>query len=153
MFHPEIANFIHSKSESTMRGLIQKSTVWSPAFFIPGISHGFTKSIDDSPSSVYAVGEQTLRCFSDKEIRKLLSKRVLLDMTSVQVLLDRNMGEHIGVRKLEKARHDKTGYSFEELTDTDLTKYGNFHPRMCAQRQSDEIGKITYDDNARKLKK
>lgn len=151
LFHPEIAKFIHPKSESTMHGLIQKSTTWSPTFFILGISHGFTKSIDDSPSSVYAVGEQTLRCFSEKEIRKLLSKRVLLDMTSVCVLLERNMGEYIGVRKLEKVKHDETGYSFEELTDSDLTKYGNFHPRMCAQRQSDEIGGITYVEDVKIL--
>jgi len=153
LFHPEIAKFIHSENESTMRGLIQRSTVWSPTFFILGISHGFTKSIDDSPSSVYAVSEQTLRCFSDKEIRKLLSKRILLDMTSVQVLLERNMGEYIGVSNLEKVKHAETGYSFEELTDTDLTKYGDFHPRMCAQRQSDEIGKITYVESVKILSK
>jgi len=151
LFHPEIARSIHSKDESTMKGLINKSTVWSPTFFILGISHGFTRFIDDSSSSVYAVGEQTLRCFSDSEILKLLSKRVLLDMTSVDIVLQRNLGEYLGVRKLEKVKHGETGYSFEELTDSDPTKYGGFHPRMCAQRQSDEIGKITYVEDAKIL--
>lgn len=56
-------------------------------------------------SSVIAVSGQTVRSYSDEEIRQMLHKGVLLDGIAAQVLLERGFGKAIGLKSIAPAVH------------------------------------------------
>ena len=139
LFSPEISSCFQTAPNCTsMKGLTQDSTVWSKTFFILGIAHQFTKDITAS-SQPYAVSGQTLRCFDDDAIIRLLSGKCLLDGYSVDVLLQRGFGKHIGVNSAAWQKQAETGFSYESINENNATIYGISNPRMTAQRCADQM--------------
>lgn len=139
-------------SAGSLNDLQANSVEWSKVFYVLGISHAFTRSIEGSPGDVFAVSDQTLRCFNDDEINKLLSQNVILDLPSVEVLIQRGFGALIGIEEAERVELDDKGYSLEEVETAffgDLE--GDVHARMCAQRCADPIGKIHFGSGVEAL--
>jgi len=138
--------------EGSLNDLQADSVAWSKVFYILGISHSFTRSIDDSDDSIYAVSDQTLWCYDDDQIRRLLSKKLILDLPSIEILVERGFGDLIGVVSAERVKLDDTGYSLEEVLPEFLGELeGGVAARMCAQRCSDPIGRLTYVPEAQIL--
>ncbi|MFA6103493.1 MAG: hypothetical protein WCV67_08915 [Victivallaceae bacterium] len=77
---------------------------------------------DYGDSSVTMVSGQTIRAYSDAEIRKIFSSGVLLDAVAAAALVDRGYGRLIGVEKI--IRRDRIyqfgPYSVEEYLDSGL---------------------------------
>ena len=78
-------------------------------------SHGIPTTYADS--RVIATCGQTLRSFSDDEVRSFLSKGILLDAAAATVLYERGFGRDIGLRSMEPPRCiDELGaFSAEEF--------------------------------------
>jgi hypothetical protein len=78
-------------------------------------AHGIPTTFEDS--NAVAVSGQTLRAFSDEEIRALLSRGILLDATAATCLADRGFGRAIGLRSIREPAHlDRLGtFSAEEF--------------------------------------
>ncbi len=66
-------------------------------------SHGISTTYD--PAAVTAAAGQTLRSYSDAELRQLLAGAVLLDAAAAAVLLERGFGGLIGMREVTKSVH------------------------------------------------
>ena len=132
LFSPLVAAHRHSSSLS-LGGLCNASTVWSQTFYILGIAHCFSKQIevDGTP---YAVNDQTLRAFDDKAIGKLLSGPVLLDASSIEILLERGFGSQIGIESAQWRKRAESAYSYESIIEDDSGIFGLPNPRMTAQR-------------------
>ncbi|MDF7823689.1 hypothetical protein P4B35_06655 [Pontiellaceae bacterium B12227] len=136
----------------SLNDLQANSTEWSKIFYILGISHSFTRSIEAPEGSVFAVSDQTLRCYSDDEINILLSQNVILDLPSTEVLVERGFGHLIGIERVSRTKLDETGYSLEEVEESFFGKMeGNVKPRMCAQRCADPIGVLEFSEGVETL--
>jgi len=61
---------------------------------------GIPTTYDDE--DVVAVCGQTLRCYSDDEIMKILRKGLLLDAVAAGVLFERGFGKYIGLKAIEE---------------------------------------------------
>lgn len=152
LFAPDIARHRHATHPTSLNGLVNESLGFSGLFYVLGISHSFTKTIADDPHAVYAVSDQTLRAFDDAQLRRLLAGAVILDLPSVQILLERGFGPDIGVQSAATATLNETGYSLEELAPDFLGPLeGGVVPRMCAQRIADPIGVLQFAPTARIL--
>lgn len=132
-----------SRGERSLNKLQSDSIAWSRLFYVLGISHGFTRSAHGAAGSIFAVSEQTLRCFSDTEIEELLAQRVILDLPSVEILVQRGFGELIGVEGVERVSLEESAYSIEEV-DTEFFGdiEGGVKGRMCAQRCANPVGRL-----------
>ena len=131
----------------SLNDLQANSIEWSKVFYALGVSHSFTRSIDGEAGDVFAVSDQTLRCYSDEEIRKLLSQNIILDLSSVEVLVQRGYGDLIGVNSVDRVALGDTAYSIEEVRPEFFGELeGGVRARMCAQRCADPIGKIDYNE-------
>ena len=117
-------------------------------------SYGFATTIlpiqhGDSNLSgeTVAVAGQVLRNLSDSEITSLIKNNViLLDGESIQVLLERKLGNLIGVEKGEW-HTCKTGYqSFEEAQG--ITVDGVDNPRVTMLQHTGNYLQLTYVKNA-----
>ena len=136
----------------SLNDLQADSIAWSKVFYVLGISHQFTRDIQGETGDVFAVSSQTLRCFNDDEIRKLLSQNLVLDLDSTEILIERGFGDLIGVQGVERVKLDDVAYSLEEVrTEFFGPLEGDVHPRMCAQRCADPMGRLTYAPDARVL--
>lgn len=76
---------------------------------------GIPTTYEDSP--VVAAAGQTLRAFSDDEIRAFLSGGLLLDATAASVLFERGFGVELGLRSIAEPRFldDLGAFSAEEV--------------------------------------
>jgi hypothetical protein len=136
----------------SLNDLQADSVAWSGVFYALGISHSFTRRIDADDNSVYAVSDQTLWCYDDDQIRNLLSKKVILDLPSIEILLERGFGDLIGVTASERVKLDDAGYSIEEVSADFFGELeGGVAARMCAQRCSDPLGKLSCASDAQIL--
>jgi hypothetical protein len=114
-------------------------------FYILGISHGFTRSLEGQDGDILAVSDQTLRCYTDEEIRTLLRRDIILDLPSTEILVQRGFGSLIGVEAVSRIKLEASAYSLEEVESSffgDLE--GGVKPRMCAQRCTNPIGVLKY---------
>lgn len=98
LFSPEVATYMESKGNSSYNGLVANSTRWAGVFMNMGITCRFVKTPD--ASRLTAVSDQTLRAYSDSQIKTLLSNKLLLDITSLNILLERGFGEYTGVESV-----------------------------------------------------
>lgn len=129
----------------SLNELYADSIAWSRLFYVLGISHGFTRTIEEEGETIYAVSDQTLRCFSDREIERLLGQRVLLDLPSVEILVERGFGGLVGVESVDRVRLEEAAYSVEEIEPGLLSELdGGLKARMCAQRCANPIGRFVY---------
>lgn len=140
------------KDGYSLHQLETDSIAWSKAFYVLGVSHGFTREIRRDPGAVYAVSDQTLRCFSNTEIEELLTQRVILDLPSAEILVQRGFGSLIGINAVKRVRLEESGYSLEEI-EPSLFGYleGRVKPRMCAQRCASPIGELDYTSAVERL--
>lgn len=129
--------------QKTMMSLENKSIIWADILSTLGISNLMTDKIieDGTP---YAVSDQTLRAFSDEDIKRLLSCPLLLDGTSAQILLERGFGEYIGFRSASIEELYKTPYGYEYISESNKEIYGVSNPRMIAQRSSSKL--VRFED-------
>ena len=129
----------------SLNDLQANSVEWSRVFYALGISHAFTKSIDASEGDVLAVSDQTLRCYTDDDILQLLGRNLILDLPSVEVLVQRGFAGHIGVDAVTRVSLADSAYSLEEIESAFFGELeGDVRARMCAQRCADPIGKLSY---------
>jgi hypothetical protein len=141
-----------AKGGRSLNDLQANSTEWSRIFYALGIAHGFTRSIETGEGDILAVSDQTLRCFSDEEVRKLLGKNLILDLPSAEVLVQRGFGAALGIDSVERVGLKDTAYSIEEVDPGFFGELeGGVRARMCAQRSADPIGKIGYAPGVRIL--
>jgi hypothetical protein len=128
------------------------SVAWSKVFYPLGISHSFTRSLDSEAGDIFAVSDQTLRCFPDDEIRNLLSKNVILDLASADILVERGFGGLIGIESVDRTKLKDSAYSIEEVEPAFFGELdGGVRARMCAQRCADPIGKFAYSEGVNVL--
>ena len=121
-------------------------------FYILGISHSFTRSIDGELGDIFAVSDQTLRCYTDDEIKKLLSQNIILDLPSIEVLVERGFGKLIGVNNVSRIGLNDSAYSLEEMEESFFGAMdGGVKARMCAQRCADPIGVMEFTDGVEVL--
>jgi hypothetical protein len=137
LFRPDIACHINSKNTESFNNLCNNTSDWSQTLFIMGISHRFVKTVDGSQP--VAVGGQTLRAFSDEEIKRLLSGIAILDAESCQILFERGFGKDIGIKSAQWRELEELGYSFEKIFESDKAVYGITDPRTTAQRCAPEL--------------
>lgn len=132
-------------SGGTLQDLEANSVAWSKVFYILGISHSFTRSIEGEDGDIFAVSDQTLRCYSGEEINKLLSQNLILDLASTEILVQRGFGKLIGVDNVSRIKLEESAYSLEEVGESFFgTLEGGVKPRMCAQRCASPIGVLDY---------
>lgn len=152
LFSPEVACHKRTEQSGSLKELKADSIAWSRVFYALGIAHSFTRSLDAGEEAVFAVSDQTLRCFSDEELRKLLGKNLILDLPSLEILVERGFGSAAGVDSVERVKLQDEAYSIEEVSSDFIgTLEGGVKARMCAQRCADPIGKIRYLSGARLL--
>ena len=136
----------------SLNDLQANSTEWSKVFYILGISHAFTRNIHGEEGDIFAVSDQTLRCYSDEEIKTLLCQNIILDLPSTEVLVQRGFGDLIGVNNVSRVKLEDSAYSLEEMEESFFgTMEGDVKPRMCAQRCADPIGVLELVDSAEVL--
>jgi hypothetical protein len=136
----------------SLNDLQANSTEWSKVFYILGISHSFTRDIHGEKGDIFAVSDQTLRCYPDDEIEKLLSQNVILDLPSIEVLVQRGFGKLIGVNNVSRITLEESAYSLEEVEESFFGALeGGVKPRMCAQRCANPIGVLELAEGAEVL--
>ncbi|VGO22905.1 hypothetical protein [Pontiella sulfatireligans] len=136
----------------SLNDLQANSTEWSKVFYILGISHSFTRDIHGEKGDIFAVSDQTLRCYSDDEIKILLSQNIILDLPSSEVLVQRGFGSLIGVKNISRTKLEESAYSMEEVEEAFFGKMeGDVKPRMCAQRVATPIGVLNYAEGTETL--
>lgn len=134
------------KKGGSLNELQASSVAWSKIFYVLGISHSFTRSIEAEKGAVFAVSDQTVRCYSDAEIKTLLSQNIILDLPSTEILVQRGFGKLIGVKNVSRTKLSESAYSMEEVETSFFGKLpGDVKPRMCAQRCADPIGVLEYE--------
>lgn len=132
-------------SGGSLQDLEANSVEWSKVFYILGISHSFTRNIEAEEGSIFAVSDQTLRCYDEYEIRILLSQNVILDLASTEILVQRGFGHLIGVESVSRIKLEESAYSLEEVEESFFGKLGgDVKPRMTAQRCASPIGVLNY---------
>jgi hypothetical protein len=77
---------------------------------------GIAGSYGDDGSSLVALTGDQMKFFSDNEIRELLRRKMIIDITAVRELVKRGFGEDIGVKEVLDAPQN----SFEVITDPEL---------------------------------
>jgi hypothetical protein len=147
LFNPDISKHKYSSDKKTIMGIYQDSTIWSKVFYTFGIAHGFKKDIC-SDGGPYAVSMETLRAFTDSEIKTLLSQTVLLDANSVDVLCQKGFSEFIGIKKINWILQEETGYGYESVIESNPAVYGIKNPRMTAQRCADKMLAMEFCERA-----
>lgn len=140
------------KGGGSLSDLQSNSTEWSKIFYILGISHGFTRSIEGNEGDIFAISDQTLRCYSDEEIKKLLSQNLILDLPSIEVLVQRGFGKLIGVGNVSRIKLEESAYSLEEVEESFFGALeGGLIARMCAQRCANPIGVLEFCEGVETL--
>jgi hypothetical protein len=133
-----------------MAALANFSDEWGRVGAILGFSFRFTKAIEPG-RQVTLVSSQTLNAFSDEEVKTLLSGSVILDAVAAKSLIDRGMGEYLGVSSYTMHHYDETPFSYEEIPEEDEKVYGVKNPRLTLQRAFQEICEFTVADGRVKL--
>jgi hypothetical protein len=146
LFSAEIAGFIKATSKSSCKGLINNSIGWSLTLGTLGISHRLTARYDNS--RLTAVSDQTLRAFSDEDIKKMLSGKLLCDAMSAAILFERGFGEYCGFSQCEWRSQELDGYAYETIESENLNVYPHTYPRMSTQRCGQRLLKMTPLKNA-----
>lgn len=167
LFSPEIAKYLRTTDgagtsakmytgedlskfkdpDASLNALQGNSIAWSKVFYTLGISHGFTRSCGSRPGQVMAVCDQTLRCFDDASVLELLRGKLILDPSSVDILIERGFGDYIGVESSSRVALADGAYSLEEIRPDFFGELdGNVAARLCAQRCADPIWKFGYDE-------
>ena len=147
LFSSEIANSMKC-SRVQMRELVNESQIWGGVLNTLGIPCRFTRQISRRP---ICVSNQTLRAFSDAEIRTLLKGTLVLDGESTAVLVERGFGSFIGITAVEKRLQTADGYAYEEINENDSAVYGLARPRMSASRAAEYVYRFTTTEKCEHL--
>lgn len=131
---PDVSFHAECSRNDSFFGLFKPSQLWSEVFYLLGISHRITTSID--ASRPVAVSGQTLNAVSDAALLRLLSGRVILDAEAAEIVLRRGFGNLAGITSAAWQTLNTVGYAYEEIISEDAAYYGLGHPRMSAQRCS-----------------
>lgn len=147
LFSPDVAKYLHTSLDDSLAVLENNSIGWSGVFYKLSISHRISK--DFSGTGIRAVSDQTLRSFSDTEIKRLLSGKLILDAPSAEILCERGFGLMAGIKSVQWKSLNDDGYAYEEIIDGKESLYGVGTPRMSASRCSGEI--LAIQTNSRVL--
>lgn len=93
IFMPDIARYVRTEQGKKFEELFPKGNQWG--LFLESLGHGLTYKAEDT--DVIALTGQTTRAMTDEQIKRILSKGVLLDASAAQVLTEQGYGEYIGV--------------------------------------------------------
>ena len=145
LFSTEIAKYFHAKSSGKLSCLYNNTTDWGKTMTILGISYRFTdKVVKKAP---YLIGGQTLRAFSDNDIKKLLANPVLLDGEAAAILVERGFGKLIGLKSAELISISDYGFSWENIPEENGKIYGLKNPCMTTQRATSILYKLVPVDD------
>lgn len=139
LFSPKIAEYRHVAPDfpKEMLALRNQSAHWAQTLAILGIAYGFTQ--EPAKGRPVFVGDQTLRAFDDESIEELLRGVLICDSQSVKILIEKGMGQHIGIASVRDGALDELGYGYEEIVNGKAKAYGLDRPRMSASRCGDTI--------------
>lgn len=151
LFDPEIArHFQFSPGEHSLSALAPHSVFWSQVFYTMGLTHRFCTDPAQAGDLV-AVSGQSLWGLTDSQIHDLLSRAVLLDATSVAILIEKGFGEAIGLQDGTWQTLAQSAYAYERLTEPDPSVYGLAYPRLTAQRCANRLLAMEPCEGARVL--
>ena len=111
----EMGRKMHTDGSGKWPSLICPTRGW--ANWLGAAGHAF--SMRPSPV-INALSGPMVWCFSDEELRGWLGKSVLLDGIAASILVERGLGEWIGIRGGRLITQQDTLYSFEHCLDGDF---------------------------------
>lgn len=142
LFSPDVARYFESSKPGKISALNNDTNDWGNVAEILGFSYRFTTKVENSAQPVL-VSSQTLNAFSDEEIKKLLSGKVILDGNAAAGLIRRGFGDALGLKDPVRHKHNVSAYSYEEIPESDPTVYGVPFPRLTLQRACRHLWQFT----------
>ncbi len=146
---PEVSYHADCSRRDSFFGLYKPSQLWSDVFYVLGISHRITTTIN--AGRTIAVSGQTLNALPDDALRQLLSGQLIIDAEASEILQRRGFGKFTGIKPADWQTLNNTGYACEEIISEDIDCYGLSRPRMSAQRCSMRLWVFEPADNAEVL--
>ena len=146
LFSPEASKYV----EAEKCGISQISSFnyeWGKVAEILGFSHRYTTKIEENSPQVMLVSGQVLNAFSDDEVKKLLSGRVILDGVAAAGLVKRGFGKELGLADPVRHYHNVSAFSYEEIYEADPAIYGVPNPRLTLQRACRQLWQFTPVDS------
>lgn len=142
LLSPDAARFVEAEKPGIGQ-LNPRSCEWGNVAEILGFSHRYTTKIEADSPQVMLISGQVLNGFSDDEIRKLLSGRVILDGTAAAGLIKRGFSGELGLKEPVCHRHNVSAFSYEEIPENDPAVYGVPYPRLTLQRACRKVWQFT----------
>jgi hypothetical protein len=96
LYHPQASVTRHLSAGARWEDLVPCDHQWSEVLSLYGVSTTY----DASPAT--AIDGQVLRAYTDEQVRDLLSRGVLLDLTAAEVVIERGFGAAIGAASIER---------------------------------------------------
>jgi hypothetical protein len=112
---PEMARRIHTDGSGKWQSLLCPSRGW--ADWLGATGHAFTMR---PASSVNALAGPVVWSFSDEELRGWLAGGLLLDGMAAHILVERGLGDLIGVRCARFLTQEERLYTVENCLDADF---------------------------------
>ena len=145
LFSPDAAKFVEAAKPGIGK-INPRSSEWGNVAEILGFSHRYTTKIEENSKQPFLVSGQVLNAFSDDDIRKLLSGKVILDGVAAAGLVKRGFGEMLGLQDPVRHFHNISAFSYEEIPEADPAVYGVKNPRLTLQRACRQLWQFTPAD-------
>ncbi|MCD4824824.1 MAG: hypothetical protein K8S55_09455 [Phycisphaerae bacterium] len=111
---------------------------------------GFSITYDQS--DVVAISGQTIRAFSDEDIRAFLSSGVIIDLSALEILIERGFEELLGVSIVRQfAVSDNGASAAEEFCDTEFGGGRRKYLKINGIGDNPTIAELKLNPDARKL--
>lgn len=137
-----------SNNERNFSMLRNNTTDWAQTLYTLGIAFGFTSNPADAVDTPLFVNDQTIRAFDDKQISQMLAGNVVLDASTVEILLERDFGDMIGVKDAKWKKLNDTAFAYEYIPEKNKNIYGIADPRMTASRCAEQLLAMTPINNS-----
>jgi hypothetical protein len=141
LFSPDAAANVRAGGRNSMFALENNSLGFGKVFSILGLAYRPVRQI--THGGIYAVSEQTLRVFTDSDLKQLCSGNLILDAHSAEIMMERGFAREIGIDNIVWRKLAQEGYAYEEIPEGKAEDYGIDKPRMSAQRCAEKILDMT----------
>ncbi len=134
LFRPDFSGKVHTGSGRSLAELCGNTFQMGDMLTTLGFSIRFVT--EPTAGRLTALCGQTARALSDAELRELFASPCLIDAETAAVMVERSLGDLIGVSDCRWISLSESGFAYEE-TNTAMPR------RMCAQRCADNILQMT----------
>ncbi len=142
LHHPGASDYMVLGDKATYADLRQDGYKWQSILEPLGFAATSGKS------DIVALSGQTIRAFSEKEIKEFLARSVLIDLSAMKILIEKGCEEFLGVSiKQEFPVHEKEPLSAEEFFDESFG--GRRHTYLTLARGNPTIAEIVLQPQAR----